>query len=423
MNKYLLQILHEINTIIIPGLGALTVTNSKTGEIMFMGFLKHEDGNFAKYISEKEGISENDAKNMIAKFVREITIQLDKGDSYDMYQFGRFIKINGEITFENWDKYAHSDEQIDNVLIEDEIKVEDNKIEEQITETPVVEQSKEEEKSEEIHIASKSLDEILENKEEVLPEEIPAQVEVEKNPEKITEIVVKKEEIVENEKLISAETPQQEEQEKDNKTEINTIKSSENAGDLINKVELKKKIKENSKVKVVKEKKKKSKGFYILIVLLFLIAAGSVGTIVFYDTIEKALFSPIKEKVSEKVSEKSSENELEEIENQVELEAEKVIEENEVTEEVSSPEVKEEAVSSPVNNGNLAYHIIAGGFGSEDNANRLAKKYQAEGKNASVLGKFDQLYLVAYESFASKEEANAALKSSAVKGWIFKYEK
>src|SRR6218665_2247121 len=103
MNNYLLQILKETKTIIIPGLGALTVTNEATGEIMFMSFLKHDDGNLAKYIAEKEGMDINDAKNLIAKYVREIQAEVDKGDKYSMYQFGTFSKADGEIVFDQWE--------------------------------------------------------------------------------------------------------------------------------------------------------------------------------------------------------------------------------------------------------------------------------------------------------------------------------
>ena len=56
MDKYLLEILKEVNTIIIPGLGALTITNKDTGEIMFMDYLKHDDGQLAEYIAQKEFI-------------------------------------------------------------------------------------------------------------------------------------------------------------------------------------------------------------------------------------------------------------------------------------------------------------------------------------------------------------------------------
>ena len=103
MNNYLLLLLKELKTIIIPGLGALTITNEATNELLFMPFLKYDDGTLSKYIADKEGMSENDAKNLIAKFVREVLAELDKGEPYDMYQFGSFTKENNEIVFKQWE--------------------------------------------------------------------------------------------------------------------------------------------------------------------------------------------------------------------------------------------------------------------------------------------------------------------------------
>ncbi|MFM7681746.1 MAG: SPOR domain-containing protein [Bacteroidota bacterium] len=104
MDKYLLLLLKEVNTIIIPGLGALTITNAKTGEIMFMSYLKYDDGKLATYIAEKENWDLNDAKNLIAKYVREVLAVLDRGESYEMYGFGTFLKDkNGDLNFANWD--------------------------------------------------------------------------------------------------------------------------------------------------------------------------------------------------------------------------------------------------------------------------------------------------------------------------------
>src|SRR5574343_1363759 len=109
MNQYLLSILKEVNTIIIPGIGALTITNAATGEIMFMPYLKFDDGKLAQHISEKEGMEINDAKNLVAKYVREIEAQLNIGESYDMYQFGSFIKTSeGEIEFKPWNGEKNS---------------------------------------------------------------------------------------------------------------------------------------------------------------------------------------------------------------------------------------------------------------------------------------------------------------------------
>lgn len=113
MDKYLQQILKEVNTIIIPGLGALTITSAKTGDIYFMPFLKHDDNKLSTYISENEGINHHDAKNIIAKYVREILAKLDQGETYDMFQFGRFIKnSHDEIEFQRWEDYQIVDKSI-----------------------------------------------------------------------------------------------------------------------------------------------------------------------------------------------------------------------------------------------------------------------------------------------------------------------
>jgi len=113
MDKYLLQLLKEIKTIIIPGLGALTLTNVEKGEILFMPYLKFDDGKLATHIAEREGMSVQDATNLIAKYVREIEATLNKGESYDMYQFGRFIKqSDGQISFQNWDQNVIEEESV-----------------------------------------------------------------------------------------------------------------------------------------------------------------------------------------------------------------------------------------------------------------------------------------------------------------------
>jgi len=108
MNKYLQELLKLAKTVIIPGLGALTITNDKTGEIFFMSYLKHDDGKLAEFIASKEGIEIIDAKNNLAKYVREIIALLDKGESFDIFNFGKFIKdASGEIVFEQSSKIEH----------------------------------------------------------------------------------------------------------------------------------------------------------------------------------------------------------------------------------------------------------------------------------------------------------------------------
>ena len=78
MDHYIKEALSKTKTIIIPGIGALTRINELTGELMFMDYLKHDDGTLANFISSKEGISEQEAKNLLAKHSREITSILNK---------------------------------------------------------------------------------------------------------------------------------------------------------------------------------------------------------------------------------------------------------------------------------------------------------------------------------------------------------
>ncbi len=110
MEKYLLEILQNVNTIIIPGFGALTITNHDTGEIMFMSYLKHDDGKLVSYIMENEGLGELEAKNLVAKYVREIEMTLNDVGFYEIMELGTFYKNGDEIDFNNWG------------VIEDEIK-------------------------------------------------------------------------------------------------------------------------------------------------------------------------------------------------------------------------------------------------------------------------------------------------------------
>ena len=100
MNKYLIEILKIQSSVILPGFGSLMITNTKTGKVSFNPHLKFNDGALAKFISEKEGIDQQEAQNQIAKFVREVEAELGKGNSYDMYGFGSFVKDDdGNITF------------------------------------------------------------------------------------------------------------------------------------------------------------------------------------------------------------------------------------------------------------------------------------------------------------------------------------
>jgi len=372
MDKYLLEILKQINTIIIPGLGALTITNAETGEIMFMSYLKHDDGKLAAYISEKEGMDENEAKNLIAKYVREILAELDKGEEYTMYKFGAFFKSNDEVDFKNWEQLNSSKE---NTYI-----------------PPVqVEEEKEIKKEEKEEIISK------EKSEEKPP--------LKEKKEKVTPIDV------------------------DKKTAIPIDKKEEMSSTQDKLNQLKKESKEE------KPKKKKSIGFWIGIFLLALLLGGGTYFGLNYDTLKEHIpFLAQEEKTydTDKIGqdefetltdeeEGDFENAVQEIEEESEniqneeaslTENEMVIAEQSFEETEETEEQVETEESTPQKNnfptGN--FHIIAGAFSSVENANRLVQKLKEEGYTAEMKTGV-KLHKVSIQSFSTLSEANSALNA------------
>ena len=379
MDKYLLEILKNVNTIIIPGLGALTITNHETGEIMFMSYLKHDDGKLVSYIVENEGMDELDAKNLIAKYVREIQLTVDKGESYDMFQFGSFFKNGDEIDFKSWE----GDKTIE---VKDIVQ----------------------EKEETNVILPEDNDSNSEQSEEVTPSPISE------------EIIKEKEEETKSEPVI---LHLKEEIEEEPKKEFNILEKEEQAATAA-KLEKLKAEKEKSKTK-----KKKSPAFWMLLVLIALIVSGGVYFGLNYDQLKQhvpfladkkeAIVSP---EVNENEISEENYNEEETIENTEEITEEESIP-AETEEEVVEPEIEKETFTNTNSGNDLPFHIIAGAFSSEDNANRLGEKLKAEGYNIKI-GPGRGMTLVSIKSFATRSDAQAGLtelKSVAPNGWIYEW--
>ena len=96
MNKYFILLFLKENTIILPGFGALTAPNNNLEDIMFLPYLKTDDGKLVDFIVETEGIDPQDAQNTVAKFIREMETSLSKGESFDIFNFGSFFKNEAE---------------------------------------------------------------------------------------------------------------------------------------------------------------------------------------------------------------------------------------------------------------------------------------------------------------------------------------
>ena len=100
MLHHILSVLKESNTIILPGLGTLTITNPKTGELFFIPYLKFDDGSLTKFIHQKEGVDIEIASSYVHELISEIKINIDTHGEFEINGLGVFFKSDdGEFKF------------------------------------------------------------------------------------------------------------------------------------------------------------------------------------------------------------------------------------------------------------------------------------------------------------------------------------
>ena len=412
MDKYLLQILKETNTIIIPGLGALTITNTETGEIMFMPYLKHDDGNLANYIAENEGWELNDAKNLIAKYVRDILTKLEKGEEYSMYEFGTFRMEAGDIEFINWYKSNQADSQDENSEIIVPLPAEE--IEPEVEEVT-------------------SADEIEE-------EPIAKPEEIQKDPDPVVEKEIEEVKPIEPEIIEVNETPDNNDQQE------NEIREKDEPVHIYAEPEINNALPDEEKTEekvyyqevVIEEKSGRGVVFWSLMVLLTILVTGGIFLAVFYE--EAKAYFPFLQQTEESVTdEEQQEDEVPYDENAIENNQEETISEvpedtlasenTEVLVTESEEDIKTTNVQPVIESSNTPetgkpYHVIGGAFMEKSNADRYADKLSIEGNPSVIVGRFDSLYLVSIRSFSSPAEAREnlnSLQSISSKAWIFKW--
>lgn len=403
MDKYLVEILKETNTIIIPGIGALTMTDRSSGEVMFMSFLKHDDGAFAKFIAEKQGLGIDEAKDKVASYVREIEAKLSAGESYDMPAFGSFRKDNaGDVIFEQSKVGVAESASVEVPAQMDEADLAVNEDEAAIE--PELQAAVPESASEETIIEETSMQET------VVEPELAQQIE--ESPIEVSN----------SEKPVYTE----EEQWNDD-LDLPPVNAT---------VERPKKpILEKAKA----DKKRRSPMLLILIIAAVIVLGGATTVVLYGENL--GLFMA-KEEVKEQVEEELNEDKIDEWydadetedseeedgeeedsedeEASVVKEAEPVEKKTVVAEKKPVPvEVKKVATVSSATNG--AYHIVAGAFGDVSNAERLVTKLKGLGYSAQVLAQLNGLHIVSAGSYSSQQEAERALKENAgnlPKAWI-----
>ncbi|AEA45288.1 SPOR domain-containing protein [Fluviicola taffensis] len=474
MNNYLLQLLKEVKTLIIPGLGALTVTNESSGEILFMPYLKFDDGTLAKHIASKENMDLNDATNLISKFVREVTAELDKGNSYDMYQFGRFIKIDGEIAFEAWSVNSAEQEKAPISKIETPSHKDEESLlpKESKIVSPIIETTKEEK------VPLPKAEASIEKEEELKVKTVQTVVETSKKEEPETSETPKVDPVIppvaekpKESKIVApiAETPKKEDPiiPIPLKTEEPKVPAG-NPSSLNDKnTKQKETVKKEKVVKPAKEGKKRSVLSYILWGFLVLVLGSGIFVAVNFNTLKKDFpiladlagendniakgSSDVKTLEDETEENSDSEVESEPIpEDQVQvvedqLPEEKVVEKPKKvvtpTKETSTPKVTpkpkpvvtvnkkpvKNTKSTPSSSGTFdsskSFHVIAGSFGSETNANKLAGKLQSKGFGEASVTMNSGMYRVSVKGFATLNEATteaANIQSSVPGAWVLK---
>lgn len=433
MNQYLLSILKEVNTIIIPGIGALTITNAATGEIMFMPYLKFDDGKLAQHISEKEGMELNDAKVLVSKYVREIESQLNIGESYDMYQFGSFLKnSDGEIEFKAWNGEKDSEGT------EDVIEHSTNESEpEPMTDTSIdANDIIPETIVEENVIVTSPVEPELPREEAVVQEEVNPTSEETPNTlsdenldslNSTTEFIAEEEAIEPN----ITEIPQQTISEP-------TYTEEQQWNDDLDLPPINAKIERPKKPiieKVQKDKKRKSPAKVISISLVFLLIGGGTTVILMRDQLgitipflraskestEGKSTTSMKSTVEEKTA---TETETTEIDKTVEKPTTETPVESEREEQNISNTSDMIQTSTGLIDRNKPFHIVGGAFTELSNAERYQKKLSYSGNSSVVIGKFDQLYIVSISAYSNQEEAKNALIEAKVispNAWIFRF--
>ncbi len=434
MYKYLIEILNEENTVIIPNFGAITVVNRANKEYMFMSYLKYDDGLLTNFIANKENWTKEEAKDLIAKYVHDINITISKGGTYDFMDIGSFGKKDDEIVFENWKEKSYFTQKKDEsktpveetkIIEELEINkeeaqpVEDLVLEQEVV-SPVILEGK--------TIADKEINSLITGKEEhisVEAEQTDDNSSTEIIIESITETNIEdkvEEEIIEINSTIKEEDitkPLSEEEQWKDDTDLLPLgyKPPQKKKPILEKIE--------------KDKKKRTARSLVIgfVGIITIVGVGFAGF--YWENIQNAFNGNSSEDIviveqieqTEPVKPEQS-SPTDESEQQETVEPKKE-EEIEPVEPAIKTIPKENP--QPVNNNNAIdktqpIQVIAGSFELEENAHKLVAKFKAKNIDAQMIGQVNNLYVVSIGSFAT-EQAHQTKKdqlNAVGPNWIFR---
>lgn len=410
MDKFIKLLLETQNTVIIPGLGAIVLDDPETGKLIFNEYLKFNDGKLDAIIVAESNMDLQEAQNYIAKYVREIQTEIDKGESYDIFGLGSIKKDEeGNIHFEGNLNTKGTSQKTKKEEVQGP------------SPTPV---KKEEKKTE-----TKSTP----------PKEGKKTVSKDTKPSDKKEVASEKD---------KKETP---------KASKGTVKK-EDADKTKKPVEEKKaSVKEKAKKDVAPKnkkgaKKKKKLGVFFWIVIILLLIAGAGGTYIGlnYDQVKEYMgwnqFEGAKELAKDMQDQTTSDDEDDTDINDADdsdvqsqendeaesddsfLEVDPIDEEELETDEVEvketvevEPEPEPIQEAAPISSGE--YHLIAGTFTEKSNAEGLVSELKSQGHPAQIIGYLNGMHYVSVKSFDSASAAQqgiSSVQSDVPKAWVYK---
>ncbi len=426
MDHYIKEALKTSKTIIIPEIGALTRISETTGELMFLNYLKHDDGTLAQFISNKEGITQQEAKNLLSKHSREITAILNKGEIYSIFKFGSFFKNEkGEFEFEQYKKTSISTKHKTNkeTKLETESEVKSEKKKTKIKTQKDIELLKTETAEANITNLDNS------NNGTIIQEpEIKEEKEVASNEElsHVTDTNLDAK-IKTLEKTLQSSENGEQEKNSHGAVEMNS-ESTSNAENLSEskknkEKEVKNKVEELKTDKTTKSPSKKS----IIIGVLVLFMSGAIGTILYLFVFNKEVQNKSNGKA---IAKQNIETTIDSDSLNIDTISSMNTLENEFVDStgVTSMEKTENDSESPdlSNNSEIVfskpYKIIAGTFQKSKFAEAFAKKLNKEGMNSKIINRNNQNFVIvdSYDDLNSAKKALKTLKSRVKKAWILK---
>jgi hypothetical protein len=445
MNKLILKATEVNATTIIPNFGAI-MKMGKT--FMYNEFLKYDDGKLAKFIAGEKGIEESVAKEEIANWVTTIQADLDGGKTVVLDGVGELVNVDGKMKFTAKATSA-SETSVPPVMPEKKEEVTSNEVK---PPKNVVTEVKTESKAEKVETPPVVKEEpkpaVKEEKKEIVP---PVEEKKEEKPIAVVPPAPAKEETpvkpVEPLKQEKKEVVVPKEDEKSIKEKAAAIEKPET-----NKEE------EDAAIAAIvsgveqseKETGKRKKRWILWVGLILILLGGGTAGYLKKDVImgwfdkkhePKDLAEGHDDQTEEETTHDTDNHEEEtattveehtdtveeehsEMTTDTEETAETVVEESvvEEPEPVKEEPVKETPTPAVNTSSEGSWHIIAGSYSSQANAENKVATLKSEGySSAKVLGKYNGLYTVRVASYPSKEEAKSALSSytsSGNKGFI-----